>query len=281
MDMPAEPTRPVAPENAFDHRIEVLPVRERPVPLRLPVSDFHRLLTLQGPSLALWRGAEIAALREQRYAHPILDLGCGDGLVTAMVLRDVDYGIDPDVQALQRAAGHGIYRHLVPATAEEMPIPDGTIATVISNSVVEHLTRLDGALDGIVRVLAPGGRFIFTTPTDIFSEWLALPSPNYAVWRNRQLAHRTLLSAGDWAERLAAVGLQVEVVQPYLRREAVWVWDALELLQQVWIGNRRLVSVIWRHLPAAWLDSLAERYAGLDLSAADEGGGQLIVARKI
>lgn len=249
--------------------------------LHLPVSDFHRLLTLQGPSLALWRGAEIAALREQRYEHPILDLGCGDGLVTSMVLRDVDYGVDPDVQALQRAADRDIYHHLVPAAAAEMAVSDGTIATVISNSVVEHMTNLDGALEAVARVLAPGGRFIFTTPTDSFSEWLVLPLPGYAAWRNRQLAHRTLLSAPEWAERLAKAGLRVEEVRPYLGREAVWAWDALELLQQVWIGHRRLVSLIWNRLPATWMDALASRYAGLDLSPEGEGGGQLIVARKL
>ena len=31
-----------------------------------------------GPSLGLWRAAEIAALREQTYEPPVLDLGCGD-----------------------------------------------------------------------------------------------------------------------------------------------------------------------------------------------------------
>lgn len=281
MDTPTEPIGSVAPEDGFRRGNEGIPIRGRHAALHLPVSDFHRLLTLQGPSLALWRGAEIAVLREQRYAHPILDLGCGDGLVTAMVLRDVDYGIDPDVQALQRAADRGIYRHLVAASAEEMPVPDGSIATVISNSVVEHMTHLAEALEAVARVLAHGGRFIFTTPTDSFSEWLVLPSPRYAAWRNRQLVHRALLSSGEWGRCLAEVGLQIEVVQPYLGRDSVWAWDALELLQQVWIGERRLVSVIWRRLPGAWMDSLANRYAALNLSAVGEGGGQLIVARKI
>lgn len=281
MDISPERLAPIGSEYAPGRGSAANLAPEAGAPLHLPVSDFQRLLRLQGPSLALWRGAEIAALREQPYTHPILDLGCGDGLVTSMVLRDVDYGVDPDVPALQRAAARGIYRHLVASPAEDMSVPDGTIATVVSNSVVEHLSRLDGALESVARVLAPGGRFIFTTPTDNFSEWLILPSPSYAAWRNCQLVHRTLLPAWKWRERLAAVGLQIEVVRPYLGREAVWVWDALELLQQVWIGRHRLVSVLWRRLPATWMDSLANRYAGLDLSAVGEGGGQLIVARKI
>lgn len=250
-------------------------------PLRLPASDFERLLRLQGPSLALWRGAEIAALREQRYTHPILDLGCGDGLVTSMVLPQVEYGVDPDVRALQQAAGRGVYQHLLSATGGAMSLPDESIATVMSNSVIEHLTDLDATLAAVSRVLVPGGRFIFTTPTDSFSEWLAVPFPGYAAWRNRQLAHWTLMSSEAWTVRLRGVGLAVENVRPYLGRDAVWIWDVLELLQQIWIGDHRLVSLIWKRLPAAALDGLAERYAALDLSAAPLSGGHLIVARKL
>lgn len=249
-------------------------------PLHLPVSEFHQLLRLQGPSLALWRGAEIAALREQRYVHPILDFGCGDGLVTSFVLRDVEYGIDPDMHALQGAAQRDIYRHLLPVTIEEMPVPQESIATVVSNSVVEHLTSLDEALHAVAQVLAPGGQFIFTTPTPTFSEWLCLPNTRYAAWRNRQLIHRTLLSTFEWSRRLERVGLRIEAVRPYLGRDAVWAWDAMELSQQIWIGRRRLVSVVWKRIPPALMGALAQLYASLDLSAGPESGGQLIVARK-
>ncbi len=250
-------------------------------PLHLPVSDFQDLLTLQGPSLALWRAAEIAALRAQQYVHPILDFGCGDGLVTSLVLRDIDYGVDPNVRALQRAAQRNIYRHLLPVPIEDMPVPDSSIATIISNSVVEHLASPDEALRAVARVLVPGGRFIFTTPAPMFSEWLVLPDRRYAAWRNRQLMHRTLLSAPEWAQRLSVAGLQMEAVRPYLRHELVWAWDAMELLQQIWIGRHRLVSVVWKRIPPPLLERLAERYASLDLSAGPESGGQLIVARKL
>ncbi len=55
-------------------------------PLYLDTPTFRLLLDLQGPSLALWRAAEIAALREQTFEPPVLDLGCGDGIVSSMVL---------------------------------------------------------------------------------------------------------------------------------------------------------------------------------------------------
>ncbi len=248
--------------------------------LHLSAQDLRRLLELQGPSLALWRGAEIAALREQQYERPVLDLGCGDGIVTSMVLSEVDFGVDPDPAALRQAAGRGIYGKLISARAEEMPIVAESIATVLSNSVVEHLTQLDSVLAAIARVLRPGGRFIFTTPALFFNRWLFLPNHAYAGWRNRQLAHFTIDSSEAWTQRLARVGLEGEYCRMYLRRELVWSWDVLELLQQLWIGQRRLFSLLWKRLPDRIVDELAELYAATDLSAAECSGGQLIVARK-
>jgi predicted TPR repeat methyltransferase len=78
--------------------------------LHLPEGDFRFLLEKLGPSLGFWRAAEIAALREQAYTPPVLDLGCGDGFITSQVLSQVEIGLDPDQAALERAAGLGIYQ---------------------------------------------------------------------------------------------------------------------------------------------------------------------------
>src|SRR5437660_8034884 len=108
-------------------------------PLHLDAPAFRVLLEWQGPSLGLWRAAEIAALREQAFEPPVLDLGCGDGLVTSMVLPKVQIGLDPDEKVLARAAQHGIYERFEPLPAEEMRLPADSVGTVVSNSVLEHL----------------------------------------------------------------------------------------------------------------------------------------------
>ncbi len=249
-------------------------------PLHLDAFTCRILLELQGPSLGLWRAAEIAALREQSFERPILDVGCGDGLVTSMALSAIDVGLDPDERTLVRAARLGLYEQFECAPVEEARLADASFATVISNSVLEHLPRVDEALAAIARLLQPGGKLVLTAPTEAFSRWLALPVERYAAWRNRKLAHLNLWSAEQWRQHLEAVGLEVEIVRPYLRRELVMLWDALELLQQVWIGRRRLFSLFWRRLPPRLLDRLALLLARMDLSAQAPGGGRLIVARK-
>lgn len=248
--------------------------------LNLPCATFRYLLEMQGPSLALWRAAEVAALREQRYESPILDLGCGDGLVTSLVLPHVEIGLDPDPQPLQRADRCGFYDRLITEPIEEAAIPAGSVATVVSNSVLEHIPRIDAALAAVARALQPGGRLIFTVPTEAFSGWLAFPWPRYVRWRNQQLAHLNLWSATCWGERLHHAGLEIVLVRPYLRRPLVSLWDALELTQQVWLGHHRLIGLLWRRIPNPLMDHFARWGVRLGLSAPAPGGGRLIVARK-
>src|SRR2546421_10479239 len=85
-----------------------------PFPLHLDAPTFQMLLERQGPSLGLWRAAEVAVLRQVRYERPVLDLGCGDGLVTSLVMSRVEVGLDPDESVLKRAAQRGIYERFEP-----------------------------------------------------------------------------------------------------------------------------------------------------------------------
>ena len=249
-------------------------------PLYLDAHTFRVLLERQGPSLGLWRAAEVAVMRQVQYDHPVLDLGCGDGLVTSLVMPWVEIGLDPDTTALARAAQRGIYERFEQVRAEAMQLPAGSIGTVLSNSVLEHLPGLDAVLARVAQVLRPGGRLVFTVPSEAFSACLALPPGRYAAWRNRRLAHLNLWPVERWAAHLEHAGMQVEEVRPYLRPHLVRAWDILELLQHIWIGRRRLVGVLWRHIPAATLERLARRAARLDLSSPHPGGGRLIIARK-
>lgn len=248
-------------------------------PLHLDEPSCRRLLELFGPSLALWRAAEIAALREVHFEPPVLDLGCGDGLVTSMVLSTIAIGVDPDPGPLERVSRLGVYQRLEAAPAQGMAVPSGSIGTVLSNSVLEHVADLDAVLAAVARVLRPGGTLVVTTPTQAFSNWLTLPLPAYAVWRNRTLAHLNLWPVPIWRQHLTDAGLEIVEVVPYLRRPLVTLWDALELAQQVWIGERRVFSLVWRRLPPCVLGSLSRALASTDLGAGAQGGGRLLVAR--
>ncbi len=246
--------------------------------LHLDAPTFGRLFHALGPSLGLWRAAEIAALREQTYRPPVLDLGCGDGLVTSMVLPRVEFGLDPDRGCLKRAITRRLYERFVPHPAERAAIRPGSLGTVVSNSVLEHIAAIDEVLEAVRRMLRPGGHFILTVPTEAFSTSLALPVARYRAWRNRQLNHLNLWTLEAWTERLDGAGFRVEEVRPYLRPGLVLAWDAMDVSQQVWVGPYRVVGALWKCLPARTIRRLAQRASRLDLSSEPPGGGRLLVA---
>lgn len=251
-----------------------------PSPLRLDAGAWRMLLGQLGPSLALWRAAEVALLRTIPMARPILDVGCGDGLVTSLAAAPLDIGLDPDPVGLAKASQRGAYLRVLQGSAEEPGLRAGSIGTVLSNSVFEHIERLDAALAALAGTLRGGGSMVITTPTEAFATWLVLPGAPYASARNRKLIHHHLLSIGEWEDRLQRAGLQIERVQPYLRRRLVFTWDALDQAESVWIARRRLLGLAWKRLPPSALARLAACAAALDLSSGNPGGGRLIIARK-
>lgn len=250
-----------------------------PTPLHLDQPAWRLLLERLGPSLGLWRAAEVAALREQRFAPPVLDLGCGDGLVSSLALPQGVLGADLNISVLTQARGrHGPW--LYAAAGQALPLRGGSVWTVVSNSVLEHIGPLDAVLAELARVLQPDGSLVFTVPSEAFSGWLALPLPRYQRWRNCQLQHLNLWPAPRWAQHLEQAGLRLETVRPYLRRPLVVLWDALELLQQPAIGRRRVFGRAWRRLPSRMLERMAGWACRLDLAASGASGGLLMVARK-
>ena len=208
----------------------------------------------------------------------MLDVGCGDGLVTSLVMKRVDIGCDPFSEAAGRAAGSGLYERIERRPVEAAHLPDGGLRTVLCNSVLEHVSSPDTVLRAISRTLAPGGRLVFTAPTAEFGKWLALPSSRYAAWRNGRLVHLNLLTAGEWADRLVVLGLDV-VCSGRLRRALVAVWDAIDLAEQIWVAGRRPAGLVCG-LPSRPAHAHRALRIRMDLSSGPPGGGHLIIAVK-
>jgi SAM-dependent methyltransferase len=107
-------------------------------------------------------------LSQVRSADRALDLGCGDGTLTAELASKVSQAVGAEVAqaALRRARA----RHpeldfqLVPA-AGPLPFADGVFDLVWSSEVIEHVADTARWLSEVRRVLAPGGRLLLTTPS--------------------------------------------------------------------------------------------------------------------
>ena len=119
----------------------------------------------------LLRAVEARFYQQLDLAEPILDLGCGDGHFSQMTFeRPLTVGIDPWWGPLQKSQASGMYQHLLQGLGDRMPFPDEHFATVISNSVLEHIPGIQAVLFETNRVLQPGGQLVITMPSHLFTQ---------------------------------------------------------------------------------------------------------------
>ena len=105
---------------------------------------------------------------------PVLDVGCGTGLVgeylAAHGFSAID-GLDFSPQMLAVAAQKALYRELIKANLNgDLDLPDQIYDAAISCGTFTHGHVGAGALDEILRLLKPGGVFACTIHRDIWHE---------------------------------------------------------------------------------------------------------------
>lgn len=187
---------------------------------------------------ALLRAVEARLYQEfLPLSEPVLDLGCGDGHFASLAFpRSLAAGIDPSSGALHEAQHTGAYGFLAQAEGGALPFLDGHFATVISNSVLEHIPDVDPVLAETARVLKSGGRFIFCVPSEYFTRLLLFPSlfrrlrleavaRGYERYFNRISRHYHCDGPEVWQARLANAGLRVDRHFYYFSERAHRVLD--------------------------------------------------------
>ncbi len=222
--------------------------------------DGIRYALYESAAHSYWRAQELTLIHRSRPLHqsPVLDFGCGDGCFMQAALGNADIGVDNDPEALDAARQRGVYRHLVQSSADHIDLPDGSVGTIISNSVLEHLTDLDGQLREFSRLLKPGGRLLFTVPTAVFTEHLTKYFGAAEASRvNGESVHLNLLSIDEWCRRCVAVGLTVEHVTPYQPPRFTYFYRMLRLLGPSGLGmaieqiNVRYTERFWRRIASS------------------------------
>jgi 2-polyprenyl-6-hydroxyphenyl methylase/3-demethylubiquinone-9 3-methyltransferase len=99
----------------------------------------------------------------------VLDLGCAGGFMAeALDERGaIVTGIDPAEEAIAAARAHArqTARNIQYdiGVGEALPYEDGSFDAVVCVDVLEHVADLKKTIGEIVRVLAPGGLFLFDT----------------------------------------------------------------------------------------------------------------------
>lgn len=258
------------------------------------------------PPVALWRAVELRVAADVRYERPILDLGCGDGLIGQVLFgteKCVDVGFDPWLDQLRQAARSGVYGHLDLADGCRLPYPNDTFATAFSNSVLEHIPDVGPVVREVGRVLRPGGRFVFTVPSDAFRSLLdgyirpmkagnVDQAEQYAATVDDWLEHHHYHTPEEWRDLLSSAGMTLIKACYYIPEEVERLWDRMNdrygvsRPRSVWgilasprlrpLGYQALLRrLIVRNLSLRW-----RSYYEMDVVPGEKGGGLLVVAEK-
>jgi 2-polyprenyl-6-hydroxyphenyl methylase / 3-demethylubiquinone-9 3-methyltransferase len=160
----------------------------------------------------------------------ILEVGCGGGLVCEELAgrNAVMVGVDPSQGALATARSHaqqsslGHIIHYEQGSAEALPYADGSFSVIVCLDVLEHVRDLKAAIVEIVRVLTPGGIFVFDTINRTLIAravliWYGENFPNGSLVRGIHNYH-DFIKPMELRAVLAARGLQVHELTGFMPR---------------------------------------------------------------
>ncbi|XVS65998.1 class I SAM-dependent methyltransferase [Actinosynnema sp. CA-299493] len=246
------------------------------------------------PALALLRALE-GRLYPSSIPHPVLDIGCGNGKFATVIDLRGAIGLDADAHDLELARGRRVYSALIHADARTIPLHDGAVRCIISNSTLEHIPDDRAVVREAARVLAAGGRFIFSVPSEYKEQTLffgdpafvedELASAEYRRLFTAEMRHYHYRSLDEWAAILTDVGLSVVSVVRYETRVSGYIGDVLgyakisieapSVVRQTAVPRRLFVRIMYDALEDYWI---ADEGGSVN---AEVTGGVLIIATKV
>ena len=210
--------------------------------------------------LAFERVLEARIYQTLEFKRPILDIGCGEGLFAKVVFGEkIDAGIDPNPRELERAREFDAYDELIQCKGDAIPKPDGFYQTVFSNSVLEHIPDVEPVFREVFRVLAPGGRFYVTVPSDKFDQYsvanqlLSGARMNTAATRYRRFfnsfwRHYHYYTPGGWKALAERHGFRLKELRTYGPKKVCVLNDFLAPFSIVSFVMKKLTNR-WSVLP--------------------------------
>ena len=203
---------------------------------------FLRYLCHAPLALAMERTIESEIYRHFRIEPPVLDLGCGEGLFADMVFSEpFDTGVEPDRHELEAARLRGRHKELIQTTGDRIPKPDDAYQTILSNSVLEHITDLEPVLKEVYRLLRAGGRFYFTVPSNFFDRYtfghtllhglgMREAAQRFRRFYNTFWKHYHYYPLGVWIDMVTACGFEVEAAFTFNPRISCLLYDMFTAL---------------------------------------------------
>jgi ubiquinone/menaquinone biosynthesis C-methylase UbiE len=165
----------------------------------------------------------VDALNSASSNPSILDVACGEGVITAEIKKSFSradvWGIDYSISAIEAASmQHGDIEFAV-GDAYRLPYPPESFDVAVLNNIWEHVPDPLRLLEGVKRVLKPGGYVIISTPSryrfrNMVRACLGLP----VVFMSK--LHVTEYTVGQVLEQLRFAGMDAKAIDEPLRGPA-------------------------------------------------------------
>jgi len=130
----------------------------------------------------------------------ILDLGCGTGLLGASLgpINGVLVGVDLSQNMITQATRHNVYDrfHLVNLLDALSATPGDLYNVVTALDVMIYVGKLDQVIPDAYRILAPGGRFVFSCESGPDARTDYMLHDNYRYTHQRPYVQRLLEESG-------------------------------------------------------------------------------------
>jgi SAM-dependent methyltransferase len=216
------------------------------------------------PATAFWRWFEMQALFMAQLPVGLgVDLGCGDGRLTKLMLARIPewylVGVDPDPAEVALARNQRIYERLYCSAGDKIPEPDGSFDFVFSNSVLEHIPNVTPVLREARRLLKSEGTLVVTVPSaELHACLRGRPLPwrllfpetrqEYLREFDTRTAHHYYWSDAVWQERLHEAGFARVEIKAYLNEAAVARFESIAnhtsgVLFKLFAGKKRPIEI--------------------------------------
>ncbi|MFO1153114.1 MAG: methyltransferase domain-containing protein [Rhodospirillales bacterium] len=153
-----------------------------------------------------------------RRGERILDLGCGDGVLTAALAETgaTVVGVDASPEQVAAVRARGLDARVM--AAERLSF-DGEFDAVFSNAALHWMTDADAVLAGVRRALVAGGRFVgeFGGHGNVAAIRVALAAVIAAHGADPEPQPWFFPTAAAWAERLRRHGFSADDMELYPR----------------------------------------------------------------
>lgn len=121
--------------------------------------DWNPELYIRDASFVPALGGDVLALLAAQPGERILDLGCGDGALTARIAEAGARvtGADASPAQIAAARARGLDARVI--AGESLPF-EAEFDAVFSNAALHWMVKADAVVAGVFRALKPGGRFV-------------------------------------------------------------------------------------------------------------------------